>query len=68
MISVCDCTGEVLVGAAMERPTIRLFQLGQGLASVHAVHFVAAISYRYSTNDLTAPSMPCTFGFFESIT
>jgi len=33
-----------------------------------ASHFVAAISYRYSTNDFTAPSMPCTFGFFDSIT
>ena len=32
------------------------------------VHFVAATSYKYSTNHLTAPSMPCTLGFFDSIT
>src|SRR5271157_5256486 len=30
-----------------------------------SAHFVAAISYKYSTNDLTAPSMPCTFGFLD---
>ena len=27
-----------------------------------------ASSYRYSTNDITAPSKPCTFGFADSIT
>jgi hypothetical protein len=25
-------------------------------------------SYRYSTKDIAAPSKPCTFGFFDSIT
>ena len=27
-----------------------------------------ASSYRYSTNDIAAPSMPCTFGLDDSIT
>jgi len=25
-------------------------------------------SHKYSTNDITAPSKPCTFGFVDSIT
>lgn len=25
-------------------------------------------SYRYSTNDITAPSKPCRFGFVDSMT
>ena len=29
---------------------------------------VRATSYKYSTNDRTAPSIPCTFSVFDSMT
>ncbi len=37
------------------------------IASRYARAYFAS-SYKYSTNDIVAPSYPCSFGFVDSIT
>jgi peroxiredoxin len=55
------------VAAALQMDATRADDLPTcGHAAALACHLPN--SYKYSTNDITAPSYPCTFGFADSIT